>query len=59
MIQARASKPVVGKIMTKDERTNAIQQLVLTIPIEKDALFAWEIQWKFCDKVRVLLTGRL
>jgi vacuolar-type H+-ATPase subunit I/STV1 len=45
---------VVDRILTKEERINAIQQLVATIPSEKEELFLWEIKWKELDDVLYL-----
>jgi hypothetical protein len=42
---------VVTKIMTKDERIKAIQNLVSKIPTEKDELWEWNVKWDCLDRV--------
>jgi hypothetical protein len=42
---------VVTKIMTKDERIKAIQNLVSKIPTEKDELWEWNVKWEYLDRV--------
>ncbi|EGF77204.1 hypothetical protein BATDEDRAFT_91920 [Batrachochytrium dendrobatidis JAM81] len=48
-----ASGVIVSRIMTKDERIEAIQALVANIPAERDGLWAWPIKWKFLDETIV------
>jgi hypothetical protein len=45
---------VVTKIMTKEERVAAIQEIVSTIPAEKEDLWSWSVKWDFMDDVHVL-----
>lgn len=42
---------VVTKILTKEERAEAIQKLVAQIPTEKDELFEYPVKWEYMDKV--------
>jgi hypothetical protein len=42
---------VVTRIMTREERIAAIQELVATIPADKDGLYSWEIKWSYLDDV--------
>jgi hypothetical protein len=46
-----ASGVVVGRIMTVEERKEAIQKLVLSLPADKEGICAWPIKWEFLDKV--------
>ncbi|KAJ3018482.1 hypothetical protein HKX48_002858 [Thoreauomyces humboldtii] len=41
---------VIGKIMTKEERTQAIQDLIGIIPADKEGLFAWHIKWECLEE---------
>lgn len=43
---------VVDRIMTKEERTAAIYQIMSTIPSDKEELFQWEIKWEHVDDVK-------
>ncbi|KAI8825744.1 uncharacterized protein EV422DRAFT_491626 [Fimicolochytrium jonesii] len=40
---------IIGKIMTKEERHQAIQDLIGIIPADQEGLFAWHIKWDFLD----------
>ena len=42
---------VVTRIMTQEERKQAIQELVAQIPVEKEDLWKADIKWKFMDDV--------
>jgi len=42
---------VVGRIMTAEERKEAVEKLINSIPNEKEALWNWEIKWNFIDEV--------
>jgi hypothetical protein len=41
----------VGRIMTKEERVRAIQELVARIPSEKEALWEYQVAWEYLDRV--------
>ncbi|KAJ3088634.1 hypothetical protein HK102_008302 [Quaeritorhiza haematococci] len=40
---------VVGRIMTVEERTRAIKELVAAIPADKDGLWGWDVRWDQID----------
>lgn len=42
---------IVTRIMTKEERIAAIQELVATIPATKEELWEWPVKWQFMDDV--------
>lgn len=48
----------VDRILTKEERIAAIQELISSIPVEKEEMWAWEIKSQFIDDV-VLANTRL
>ncbi|KAJ3034003.1 hypothetical protein HDV00_005580 [Rhizophlyctis rosea] len=48
---------VVGRIMTKEERTAAQQQLISTIPADRAGLFQWAVKWEYLDEA--LLNGNI
>ena len=48
---------VVGRIMTKEERVEALQELVQKIPIDKEGLWEWPIKWDYLTES--LLEGKL
>ncbi|TPX64546.1 hypothetical protein SpCBS45565_g05789 [Spizellomyces sp. 'palustris'] len=41
---------VIGRIMTKEERVQAIQDLIGIIPTEREGLWTWSIKWDFLDE---------
>jgi len=41
---------VVGRIMTAEERKEAVEKLINSIPNEKEALWNWNIKWNFIDE---------
>jgi len=51
---------IVGRIMTKEERTRAITELVAKIPADKEGLWNWPIKWDHCTNVisKNLLEGK-
>lgn len=50
---ASASLPVVGRIMTMEERQTAIKQLVESIPSERVELFKYPIKWDLVSQALV------
>ena len=42
---------VVTRIMTREERIAAMQQLGETIPTDQASLWEWEVKWAFLDDV--------
>ena len=49
---AAATAPVViGRIMTKEERNAAKKDLIESLPVDKEGLFAWRIKWNMADEV--------
>ena len=40
----------VTRIMTKEERMAAIQNLVASIPADKDGLWSWPVRWEYLDQ---------
>ncbi len=49
--QQLPSEPVVvGKIMTKEERTLAMKDLIDRIPADKEGLWRWPIKWEYLTK---------
>ncbi|TPX37122.1 hypothetical protein SmJEL517_g00940 [Synchytrium microbalum] len=48
---AAADAPVViGRIMTKDERNAAKKDLIESLPVDKEGLFGWKVQWHLLDE---------
>jgi len=41
---------IVGRIMTAEERKEAIEKLINSIPNEKEPLWKWNIKWNFIDE---------
>ncbi|KAI8894487.1 hypothetical protein BC833DRAFT_604708 [Globomyces pollinis-pini] len=41
---------VVGRIMTKEERMKAIQDLIAAIPVDKEGLWDWSVKWEFMNE---------
>ncbi|KAI9017154.1 hypothetical protein BC832DRAFT_588428 [Gaertneriomyces semiglobifer] len=46
---AKPQEVVVTRIMTKEERTQAIQDLIGIIPTDKEGLWKWSIKWDVLD----------
>ncbi|KAJ3197060.1 hypothetical protein HK101_006244 [Irineochytrium annulatum] len=46
---AEAGGVVVSRIMTMEERKQAIQKMVAAIPTDLDGLCGWEVRWDFLD----------
>ncbi|KAI9095946.1 hypothetical protein DFS34DRAFT_625504 [Phlyctochytrium arcticum] len=47
---APTNEVIIGKIMTKEERVQAVQDLIGIIPTDKDGLWTWSIKWDFFDE---------
>jgi hypothetical protein len=41
--------------MTQEERITAIQELVATIPADKEGLWKWQVKWENLDDVLYIL----
>ncbi|ORX58539.1 hypothetical protein BCR36DRAFT_580151 [Piromyces finnis] len=41
---------IVGRIMTAEERKEAIEKIISAIPNDKDALWKWDVQWNYIDE---------
>ncbi|KAJ3173144.1 hypothetical protein HDU88_004604 [Geranomyces variabilis] len=41
---------VIGKIMTREERTQAIQDLIGIIPAERAGLWEWHVKWEYLEE---------
>ncbi|KAJ3053446.1 hypothetical protein HK097_004260, partial [Rhizophlyctis rosea] len=52
-----AAPVIVGRIMTREERTAAQQELIASIPAEKEELFKWQVKWTYMDES--LLNGNI
>eukprot|EP00842_Homolaphlyctis_polyrhiza_P002416 jgi/Hompol1/3175/HPOL_003149-RA len=48
--QPMATQDYVGRIMTKEERAIAIQELISKIPTVKDEVWNWPMKWQFLDQ---------
>jgi len=46
---------IVGRIMTAEERKEAVEKLIQSIPNDKESLWKWDIQWKYIDDVSKLI----
>ncbi|KAL6601200.1 hypothetical protein U3516DRAFT_802251 [Neocallimastix sp. 'constans'] len=42
---------IVGRIMTAEERKEAVEKLIQSIPNDKESLWKWDIQWKYIDDI--------
>jgi len=45
------SEMVVGRIMTAEERVEAIEKLIKSIPNEKEGLWNWKVKWELIDEI--------
>ncbi|KAJ3272676.1 hypothetical protein HDV01_005312 [Terramyces sp. JEL0728] len=49
--QEQAKKFKITRIMTKEERVDAIQKLVSRIPVDKEELWQYPVKWQYLDSI--------
>jgi RNA-binding protein 25 len=42
---------LVSRIMTKEERLEAVKELVATIPADREGLWSWPVKWEHLNPI--------